>query len=158
MCAHAFVPQVFREYYDAKTTHRRLQWTYSLGQTAVKGTFGKKVFELQLTTIQAIVLLAFNKDKACPGGVAGAPISFVALQEALAMPEDVLKRAIHSFACGKFKILKRVGGTDAKPSAGGETSKVTAFAEGEDGKEGKAEKSQKGVQVTDIYAFNEQFT
>jgi hypothetical protein len=55
---------VYREYYDAKTSHRRLQWTYSLGQCNVKGTFGgKKVFELQVTTLQAIVMLAFNKDK-----------------------------------------------------------------------------------------------
>ena len=34
----------------------------------------------QVTTLQAIVMLAFNKDPLCPGGLAGAPISFVALQ------------------------------------------------------------------------------
>lgn len=93
---------MYREYYDAKTSHRRLQWTYSLGQCSIKGTFGKgKVFELQVTTLQAIVMLAFNKDKLCPGGVSGAPIAFTALQEALGLPEDILKRVIHSLACGK---------------------------------------------------------
>lgn len=58
---------------------------------------------------------------------------------------------------GKYKILKRVGGADAKPAVGGETSKVTAFAADGDEKEGK-EKTQKGVAVTDVYAFNDAFT
>lgn len=93
---------MYREYYDAKTSHRRLQWTYSLGQCNVKGTFGggKRVFELQVTTLQAIVMLAFNKDRSCPGGVGGAPIPFAALLEAVGLPEDILKRLIHSLACG----------------------------------------------------------
>lgn len=56
-----FNMQTYKDYYDAKTNHRRLQWTYSLGQCSIKGTFSKKPFELQVTTLQAIVMLAFNK-------------------------------------------------------------------------------------------------
>jgi len=43
----------------------RLQWTYALGSATVKGFFGpkgKKDIDLQVVTLQAIVLLAFNKD------------------------------------------------------------------------------------------------
>ena len=61
-----------------------------------------------------IVLLAFNCEKNCPGGVNGSPISFQDLMTSLGLPEDILKRVIHSLACGKYKVLKRV----ATPSAG----------------------------------------
>lgn len=37
----------FKEYYDTKTSHRRLQWIHSLGQATVKGTFGKRTYDLQ---------------------------------------------------------------------------------------------------------------
>lgn len=29
-------------------------------------------------------------------------------QESVSIPEDVLKRVLHSLACGKFKVLKRI--------------------------------------------------
>mmetsp|Transcript_27867 Transcript_27867/g.46836 ORF Transcript_27867/g.46836 Transcript_27867/m.46836 type:complete len:789 (-) Transcript_27867:312-2678(-) len=151
--------QVYKEHYDAKTSHRRLAWTFSHGQAVVKGTFGKKSFDLQVTTLQAIVMLAFNKDPVCPGGAAGDPISFSTLQQSLALPEDVLKRVIHSLACGKYKILKRVAA--ASSSGSSSSSSGSAAAGGEEGGEGKSEKpaeKQKGVLVTDVYAFNEAFT
>ena len=41
--------QVYKEYYDVKTSKRRLAWSYGQGNCNVKGTFGKgKVFELQV--------------------------------------------------------------------------------------------------------------
>lgn len=93
---------------------------------------------------------------ACPGGTAGAPISFVTLQEALGLPEDILKRVLHSLVCGKYKILKRVADKAATADGAG---KVTAFADPDEKEEkGKGDKAQKGVAVTDTYAFNEQFT
>ena len=159
---------MYKDYYDAKTNHRRLAWTHSLGQCSLKGTFsnGKKSYDLQVTTLQAVVMLAFNKDANCPGGVSGAPISFVSLQEALNIPEDTLKRVIHSLACGKIKILKRVAGSTAGSSSSGAAAagdKVTPFNEeaagGTSGAGGAGEKlpPQKGVAVTDTYAFNELF-
>ena len=50
---------VFRTYYDTKTSHRRLNWVYSLGNATVKGHFAKS-YDFQVTTLQAITLLAFN--------------------------------------------------------------------------------------------------
>lgn len=147
--------QVYKDYYEANYSKRRLTWSYGLGNCNVKGTFGKgKVFELQVTTLQAIVMLAFNKDPLCPGGLAGNPISFVALQESLSISEDVLKRVLHSLACGKFKVLKRIPLASAS-----DAGKVSAF-DGEGEGENKKEKvpQSKGVLVTDTYAFNDQFT
>jgi hypothetical protein len=60
------------------------------------------------------------------------------------MPEDVLKRVLHSLACGKYRVLKKVSDPEAKED-GGEKEK------------GAGEKGQKGVNVTDTYAFNEAF-
>eukprot|EP01038_Epipyxis_sp_PR26KG_P011634 gene11634-15584_t len=130
--------QVFKEYYDAKTTHRRLQWTYSLGNAVVKGTFGKKTYDIQVTTLQAVALLSFNDDQFF--AILGAQqqqassselsLSFTALLDNLGMTEEALKRVLHSLSCGKYKILKKIS---------------------EDVKD-------KTIKVTDSFAFNEQFT
>jgi hypothetical protein len=40
--------------------------------------------------------------QACPGGVSGAPVPFTVLQESVGLPEDILKRVIHSLACGTY--------------------------------------------------------
>jgi len=58
---------IFREYYDAKTPGRRLQWTFILGNVTVKGTFNKKSYDIQVTTLQAVVLLSFNLQDVCCG-------------------------------------------------------------------------------------------
>jgi cullin 1 len=68
---------VFKEYYDVWTTHRRLQWTYILGNATVKSTFNKK----------AVVLLAFNQDE--KSSIAPGAIPCNALTELLAVSEDI---------------------------------------------------------------------
>lgn len=92
---------VFVDHYNAKNTAKRLQWVHSLGNATVKGVFGKKSFDLQVTSLQAVALLAFN-------GSGSEAISFASLLESMRMPEDVLKRVMHSLSCGKFKVVKRV--------------------------------------------------
>jgi cullin 1 len=104
--------QVYKEYYDGKgqLSNRRLQWSYSLGNATIKGTFAKgKTYDIAVTTLQAVALLAFNGDNLT--------ISFETLMESLGITEEILKRVMHSLSCGKFKVLKRIsegGGTDAK--------------------------------------------
>lgn len=122
--------ETFKEYYDAKTNYRRLTWIHSLGTLTVKGSFAKKSCEMQIATLQAVVLLAFNNDMLGEG-----PVTFVQLQELTNIPEDVLKKILHSLACAKFKILKKIsneGAADAKASA--------------------------IIKTTDSFAFNAQFT
>lgn len=102
--------QVYKEYYDGKgsLSNRRLQWSYSLGNATIKGTFANgKTYDILITTLQAVALLAFNGDNTT--------ISFETLVEQLGMNEEILKRVMHSLSCGKFKVLKKIsadGGND----------------------------------------------
>ena len=41
----------FQTFYDSKTSHRRLQWIYALGNATVKGTFSKKSYDLQVADV-----------------------------------------------------------------------------------------------------------
>ena len=82
---------------------------HSLGDAVVKGYFGgKKPFEFQLSTLQAAVLLAFNSP-----GETTLSVSYGELSDALQLPEEALKRVLHSLACGKLKILKKDGPPNA---------------------------------------------
>lgn len=101
--------QVFKAYYDTKVSHRRLQWQHTLGNASVKATYGSKVYELVLTTLQAVVLLAFNPSES--GGSSAGPVSFdlEELGAQVGLQEEHLKRVLHSLACGKFKVVKKDG-------------------------------------------------
>jgi len=120
--------QVFKDFYEQETTHRRLQWSYSLGNATVKGVFNKRSLQLQVATVQAVALLAFNGDS----GVR----KFSELQESTNMTEDTLKRVLHSLAMGKYKILIK----SSDPSVPVDP------------------KDAKNVKTTDIFTFNDQFT
>lgn len=95
--------QIFSDYYGKKTTHRRLTWAHSLGMASVRGNFGAgratKSYDFQVVTLQAAVMLVFNSRDTW---------SFNELLEELKLPEEVLKRVIHSLACGKLRVLKKV--------------------------------------------------
>ncbi|CAL5383981.1 unnamed protein product [Camellia sinensis] len=52
--------EVFREFYQTKTKHRKVTWIYSLGTCNLNGKFEPKTMELIVTTYQASVLLLFN--------------------------------------------------------------------------------------------------
>lgn len=121
--------QIFQEYYDAKTSKKKLAWTHSLGSVVIKGNF-KKPIDIEGTTMQAVVLLTFNPDSL---GGQRSSIPFKSLQEYLNIPEDILKKVLHSLSCGKFKVLK-------KASESGEAG------------------NDKAIKVTDSFSFNEAFT
>lgn len=127
---------VFKEYYDMKTPNRRIQWTYSLGHCIVRANIAapSKWYDISVTTLQAIALLAFNQDSNCPGGVEGNPVTFTQLQQSLELPDDVLKKVVHSLSCGQYKILTRTSG------------------------EGSAPTSKGAIKVTDVFAFNNKFS
>lgn len=130
--------QAFKEYYDQKTSHRKLTWTYSLGSATIKGNFNnfKKSYEMQVTTVQAIVLLAFNNDMLGAG-----PLSFQQLADALQMSDDILKKVLHSLVSGKFKVLKKAASSSSASA----------------GEDAAASKSS-AIRVTDSFAFNDAFT
>jgi cullin 1 len=120
--------QVFNDFYSNVTTKRRLQWVHSLGNAVVKGVFaGKKSYDFQVTTLQAIVLLSFSNPSV-------GNIPFEALSENLNMGDENLKRVLHSLSCGTYKILKIMKG-DGSPK----------------------DKADKSVKSTDCFAYNPQF-
>lgn len=95
--------QIFSDYYNTKGQVRRLTWTHSLGNATVKGTFGaaggrSKSYDLQVVTLQAAVLLVFNSKDTW---------SYDALLAELKLPEEVLKKVLHSLSCGRLRVLKK---------------------------------------------------
>jgi cullin 1 len=93
--------KAFETFYETKTNHRRLKWLYSLGNANVKMNT-KNSYMLQLTTLQAIVIMRFSNVPT------SSPVHFETLVDDLKMPKDVLKSILHSLSCGSVVILKKV--------------------------------------------------
>lgn len=89
---------VFKEWHDNKHQKRKLTWMFSLGNATVRATFGKKSYDLQLTTLQAVALNAFNN---------GDSLTFNELAERLNLEEAILKPLMHSLSCGKYKVIAK---------------------------------------------------
>ncbi len=56
--------EVFKEYYETKTKHRKLTWIYPLGSVTMKANFNAKPIELIISTFQAAMLMLFNEGAA----------------------------------------------------------------------------------------------
>ena len=101
------IQTIFQEYYNEKkeTSKRRLQWIWSLGNATVRGSWGgKKNFDLQVTTLQAVAIMCFND---IGEGAASATEEFEKVRERLNLPEETMKRVLHSLSCGKYKVLEK---------------------------------------------------
>ena len=91
--------EVFKQFYETRSTHRKLTWIYSIGTATLNGRFAAKPIELQVGTFQAAALLLFND---CAG-----ELSFADIKAALGLPEEDLIRTLHSLACAKYKLLRK---------------------------------------------------
>jgi cullin 1 len=87
---------VFKEWHDKKHQKRKLTWMFSQGNASVRGQFGKKSYDFQVSTLQAIAMNAFND---------GATKTFEELSRDLNLEEGILKPLMHSLSCGKYKVL-----------------------------------------------------
>jgi cullin 1 len=94
---------LYDTYYAKDQSKRKLEWYHGLGNAIVKGTFGKRFFDLQITTLQAVVLMQFN-DRSTES------FGFTSLVQRTRLSEDVLKRVLHSLSCGKHRVLKKIAG------------------------------------------------
>jgi len=95
--------EVFKEWYETRTKHRKLTWIYALGQCMLVGKFTPKTIELQVSTFQAAALLLFNNDE---------QLSFAEIKERLNLPVEDLVRILHSLSCAKYKILLKNPGEE----------------------------------------------
>ncbi|CAA7015680.1 unnamed protein product [Microthlaspi erraticum] len=90
--------QVFKAYYELRTSHRRLMWIYSLGTCHVLGRFSARPVELIVSTYQAAVLLLFNNTER---------LTYHEIVEQLNLSHEDVVRLLHSLSCAKYKILKK---------------------------------------------------
>ncbi|XP_041016781.1 cullin-1 [Juglans microcarpa x Juglans regia] len=90
--------EVFKEFYETKTKHRKLTWIYSLGSCNVIGKFDSKTIELIVSTYQAAALLLFNNADR---------LSYSEIMTQLNLTHDDLIRLLHSLSCAKYKILNK---------------------------------------------------
>ena len=116
-----------------------------LGSAVIKATFGKKSYDLSMVTVQAIVLTAFNAEDNN-----NSPRNYADLLDNLNIPDEILKRVLHSLSMGKFKILKRIAATTDASSS----SSAAAPATGAGGSGG----SGGGIKATDSFIVNEGFS
>ena len=49
--AMASCTQLFKDFYDVKTSHRRLQWIHMLGNATLKFNLAKKSYDLQVCAL-----------------------------------------------------------------------------------------------------------
>eukprot|EP00897_Mesotaenium_endlicherianum_P010757 jgi/Mesen1/970/ME000012S00535 len=90
--------EVYKEFYQTKTKHRKLTWIYSLGTCNIVGKFQPKSIELIVTTYQAAVLLLFNSAE---------KLSYQDIKMQLNLTDEDIVRLLHSLSCAKYKILNK---------------------------------------------------
>ncbi|KAE9460567.1 hypothetical protein C3L33_07583, partial [Rhododendron williamsianum] len=88
--------EVFKEFYQTRTKHRKLTWIYSLGTCNINGKFVPRPIELIVGTYQAAALLLFNQSDR---------LSYSEIKTQLNLADDDLVRLLQSLSCSKYKIL-----------------------------------------------------
>mmetsp|Transcript_8938 Transcript_8938/g.17871 ORF Transcript_8938/g.17871 Transcript_8938/m.17871 type:complete len:753 (+) Transcript_8938:243-2501(+) len=91
--------EVYKEWHDQKHQKRKLAWVLTQGSASVRATFGKKSYDLQVSTLQAIALEYMS------GGVT---LGFEDLKQKLNLEEAILKPLMHSLSCGKYKVIQKM--------------------------------------------------
>lgn len=90
--------KIFSDWHEQEHQKRKLTWVHTQGSASVLATFGKKSYDLQVSTLQAIALDALS------GGVT---LSLEDLAQRLNLEEGILKPLMHSLSCGKFKVINK---------------------------------------------------
>jgi cullin 1 len=95
--------QVFQNFYNGRTQHRRLQWIHSLGQATIAAKLNGRRHDLIVNSYQALILLLFTKD-------GSHDTSFI--QNTVGLDLPLTKKLLATLSIGKHKILTKTG--DAK--------------------------------------------
>jgi cullin 1 len=89
---------IFKDWHNTKHQQRKLSWVLSLGNATVKAVYGKKTYDLQVSTLQAIALNSLNSGKS---------MTFKELKDVLNLEDSILKPLMHSLSCGKYKVVSK---------------------------------------------------
>jgi cullin 1 len=92
---------VFNTFFINKYNHKKITWIYSQGNIILKGLFNKKIYDIQVSILQAIVLLLFNSNN-------NEHKDYETIFKLTNIPDEILKRVLHSLSCGKIRILKKI--------------------------------------------------
>jgi len=95
--------QVFHNFYNGRTQHRRLQWIHSLGQATVAAKLNNRRHDLILNSYQALILLLFTRSETH---------NLTFIQEATGLDATMVKKLLATLSLSKYKILSKTG--DAK--------------------------------------------
>mmetsp|Transcript_130355 Transcript_130355/g.325183 ORF Transcript_130355/g.325183 Transcript_130355/m.325183 type:complete len:754 (+) Transcript_130355:103-2364(+) len=95
--------QVFHNFYNGRTQHRRLQWIHSLGQASITGKLNNRRHDIVVNSYQALILLLFTKDETHD-------LAFI--QNATGLDAALTKKLLATLTISKYKILSKSG--DAK--------------------------------------------
>jgi cullin 1 len=95
---------IFNDYFIQKYNNRKISWIYTQGNILLTIILNKKVYDMNVTTLQAIVLLLFNNIN----NINNETLDFNTIFKLTNIPEEILKRILHSLSCGKIRILKKV--------------------------------------------------
>lgn len=92
----------FKEFYDSRTESRSLKWVHSLGTCQVTGRYPEGIYDLLMSTYQAVIIMLFNQTT---------EISAQEVQKTLQLPFDDVKKNLLSLCVSKnANIMKKTGG------------------------------------------------
>jgi len=102
---------LFSTFYDEKYQGRRLSWQHSVERCIVTARFPKGRKELELSLVQTVVLLSFNKSN---------QLTYQEIRNVTGIADEgELSRALLSLACGKVGtrvLCKEPKGKDVSPN------------------------------------------
>mmetsp|Transcript_8191 Transcript_8191/g.26036 ORF Transcript_8191/g.26036 Transcript_8191/m.26036 type:complete len:758 (+) Transcript_8191:55-2328(+) len=105
--------QVFQNFYNGRTQHRRLQWIHSLGQATIAAKLSGRRHDLIVNSYQAIILLLFTKTEK------GETHDLSFIQSTTGLDMAMTKKLLATLTISKYKILSKSG--DAKTIEDGAT-------------------------------------
>jgi len=88
----------FTQYYESRTSHRKLKWIHTLGTCVLAGKFDTKPIDLVISTYQACILMLFNQQE---------EYSTLDIAQNTKLPMDELKKYLQTLALSKYTILTK---------------------------------------------------
>ena len=82
----------FTQFYESRTSHRKLKWIHTLGTCNLVGRFDAKPIELVISTYQACILMLFNQQT---------EYTTADIASATKLPMDELKKYLNTLALSK---------------------------------------------------------